>query len=181
MTEPILDPAYWSQRHREAPAHTPHFAVFKGCSAEEWARIEEAHRKILAAHVRPSDGILDVGCGWGRLLDLLPPDWPGDRGWYMGIDLCPEFIEEAKRRYGTDSIRGRAVTFYCLDIRQMYFPPMTETAKADWAVCISIRPMWRRNVGEAKWDEVQACLFRVAKRILFLEYDEDDPGEVVEG
>jgi Methyltransferase domain len=54
--------------------------------------------------------ILDVGCGFGDLLDFLRA-----RGWqgrYTGIDLVPELVDEARRRHEGD----RAATFACTEI-----------------------------------------------------------------
>jgi len=41
------------------------------------------------------DHILDLGCGPGRLIDLLPEGVK-----YTGIDISAEYIEDAKIRYG---------------------------------------------------------------------------------
>jgi SAM-dependent methyltransferase len=54
--------------------------------------------------------ILDVGCGFGDLLDFLRA-----RGWqgrYTGIDLVPELVAEARRRHEGDG----AATFACTEI-----------------------------------------------------------------
>ncbi|WP_439628050.1 class I SAM-dependent methyltransferase [Gemmata sp.] len=47
-------------------------------------------------YVRPFPGarVLDIGCGPGDILDSLP----GTR--YVGVDLSPEYIREARERYG---------------------------------------------------------------------------------
>jgi len=42
-------------------------------------------------HGRPS--VLDAGCGYGSLLPFLPPCT------YTGIDVVPELVDEARRRY----------------------------------------------------------------------------------
>ena len=52
--------------------------------------------------LRPSEfeSVLDVGCGFGDMLTFLRA-----RGWsgkYVGVDLVPELIEEARRRHGSD-------------------------------------------------------------------------------
>ena len=41
--------------------------------------------------------ILDVGCGFGHMLDYLKA-W-GIKSHYTGIDICPEMIETAKKRH----------------------------------------------------------------------------------
>jgi hypothetical protein len=54
--------------------------------------------------------ILDVGCGFGDLLDFLRGR--GWRGEYAGIDLVPELVDEARRRHAGDG----AATFACSEI-----------------------------------------------------------------
>ncbi len=41
--------------------------------------------------------ILDVGCGFGHMLDYLQA--LGIRAQYTGIDICPEFIDTARQRH----------------------------------------------------------------------------------
>lgn len=161
MTEPVLDTSYWKERLERAPKDAPHHAVFR-CSAELWRRIEEKHRQILTQEIKPGDSILDAGCGWGRLLDLLPR-WDGR---YLGVDLSPDFVEKARWLHPTRE-------FVVGDLRRLDFPDTFQ-----WAVLISIRPMMRRNLGEEEWSKMESELRRVAKRLLFLEYDDTDEGSV---
>lgn len=51
---------------------------------------------------RPGDRLLDVGCGAGGLLDVLPPEVG-----YTGYDLSRHYVEAARRRHGA---RGE---FHC--------------------------------------------------------------------
>lgn len=48
-------------------------------------------------YVRPFPGahVLDIGCGPGDILDSLPNTR------YVGVDLSPEYIREARERYGS--------------------------------------------------------------------------------
>src|SRR5438876_5163570 len=57
-------------------------------------------RKYVAEYVKPSPGdkILDIGCGPGDMLASLPGVD------YTGFDISSEYIEAARRRFGT---RGR--------------------------------------------------------------------------
>jgi SAM-dependent methyltransferase len=54
--------------------------------------------------------VLDVGCGFGDLLDFLRAR--GWRGRYTGIDLVPVLIDEARRRHENDG----AASFACTEI-----------------------------------------------------------------
>jgi len=56
-----------------------------------------AEFSIFRDYVKEGDGILDIGCGNGRLLELLEGKTIG----YIGIDNSEELIEIAKRRYPT--------------------------------------------------------------------------------
>lgn len=164
--EPILEESYWRQRLEQARASGElHHAIFK-CPGDLWRRIEERHRQILADLVQPSDSILDAGCGWGRLLTLLPADW---RGPYLGVDISPDFIALAKEKNP-----GRS--FKVMDLRDLGALP---GKMADWAILISVRPMVNRHLGCDAWKLMEAELRRVARKMLFLEYDINDKGSVI--
>lgn len=66
-------------------------------------------RRFLADYVRPTGGerILDLGCGPGEILELLP------QVDYLGIDLSRKYVQAAQRRFGD---RGR---FVCADVRSL--------------------------------------------------------------
>src|SRR5688572_5696278 len=109
MTQPILDPQYWKERLEQAQRGHLHHAVFR-CPLDRWQRIEARHSEILARLIGPTDSVLDAGCGYGRLLDLLPATW---RGGYLGVDLSPDLIRLAEcrlpeRRHGDKEPISRA-------------------------------------------------------------------------
>ena len=164
MPELVLDPDYWRRRMETAPPSEPHHAIFK-CPLDRWLRIEAKHRGILARVLKPSDSILDVGCGWGRLLTLLPPWYAGQ---YSGFDLAPTFIERARGAYPNK-------IWHVRDARDLsdYFG-----LGYDYAVMISFRPMVKRNLGDETWDDIESNVRRCAKKLLYLEYDETDEGSV---
>lgn len=165
MAQNILDVNYWKSRLERATRGNLHHAVYL-CGLDRWQRIEAKHREILARHIKPSDSILDAGCGWGRLLSLLPETWSGH---YLGIDLSPDFIHLAQQHYTSESIR-----FVVEDLRNL--SSITQTF--DWAILISIRPMIRRHLGDSTWFSIERSLRNVSRQLLFLEYDEDDTGSL---
>lgn len=162
--ERISEPSYWRERLRQArtSGHL-HEAIFR-CSADAWRRIEEKHRLILAERIGQNDSVLDCGCGWGRLLDLMPRGWGGA---YLGIDLSVDFVDEARLRHERP--------FVVADLRDLEGHHLPQF---DWAVLISMRPMIRRNLGGEEWDRCEAEVRKHAKRLLYLEYDENDEGSL---
>jgi SAM-dependent methyltransferase len=68
-----------------------------------------ARRRFVRDFLRPPPGarILDVGCGTGAILDHLPADVD-----YVGYDLNPRYVEEARRRHPG---RGR---FFCARVEE---------------------------------------------------------------
>lgn len=153
MSAEIFAPEFWRSRIKDAA--TPHHAVFC-CGNDQWRAIEEHHRSVLAKEIGQNDSVLDVGCAWGRLLDLMPKHWVGD---YLGVDLSPEFIAEAQR------LRPHRA-FKVHDIRNGGF----NGKLFDVAILVSVRGMVIREKGQAEWDAMESIINRVAKRLLVLEY-----------
>lgn len=165
MSELISDPRYWARRLRDAKKGDLHHAIFQ-CPKDRWLAIEAKHRQILAKQVREKDFVLDAGCGWGRLLTLMPDHWAGH---YIGIDLSPDFIKMAKAGYAHEPRFG----FSVWDLRQL---DTLDMVHFDLAVMISIRPMIKRHLGEEVWAGIEGQLRKRATRLLYLEYDPDDKG-----
>lgn len=169
MSKPILDPKFWMDREKEAKQE--HHAIFV-CDKQKWEAIERKHREILKQHVRQWTTILDVGCAWGRLSNLLPHYWCGG---YLGVDLCPTFIERARIKYPEK-------VFVCGDFRQLDGDEIHTGTRMQWdfdlGICISIRPMVKRELGEASWEGYRIALKGLCKKVLYLEYDENDEGSL---
>lgn len=166
MKEDILNPEYWKRRLQESPPDCLHQSVFK-CDKARWELIEAKHRLILAKHILFADSVLDAGCGWGRLLDLMPSTWGG---LYCGMDISPDFIEMARRMH-----IDRPHAFVCQD---MLCLDHVGSKRFDWGVLISIRPMIKRHLGSEHWDKIEVNLKRVCVKLLYLEYDESDEGSI---
>lgn len=168
MTEPINDPSYWRRRLEKAKADpsTIHRAIFQ-CPLETWQAIECKHREILSRLTRANDSILDAGCGWGRLLSLMPRSWQGQ---YLGVDISHDFIEMAWLDHPDRN-------FYRCNMTRL--PRFIQPKQFDWAIMISIKHMVKRNLGDETWEQMESELRRVSKRLLFLEYDVNDQGTVI--
>lgn len=179
----IFDPEYWRERLLETPDDEPQKAIFE-TNRDNWQAIEEVHREIIRKHVKGNHSVLDVGCGWGRLLSLMPLGW---YGMYLGIDISPDFISMAQSRYLKRKHQFKvadareclkwALCPYLIDNEggHTYFP---SGVKRDWAILVSIKPMILRNVGEEVWELMKRNIKEVCNRILLLEYNIDDKGTV---
>ena len=77
------------------------------------ATIEDLHQSVAdSLHVGPGDAALDLGCGTGRVAELL-----AERGAAVtGIDLAPALIETAKERA---NVRGLAIDYRVADCERL--------------------------------------------------------------
>ena len=168
MSEPISVPGYWKHRLEDAISKgLIHHAIFR-CPYETWIAIEDRHTQLLVDYIRPTTSIIDIGCGWGRLLSLLPRKW---RGRYMGVDLCQQFIDLARENFPEHHFHLQNVR--ALD--ELIHPD----DKFDLAIMISFRPMVIRNLGEEVWNQMEEQIKRVSVNQLYLEYDVTDGGTYV--
>lgn len=94
---------------------TDHRAFFYTDQGLYRRRLERAGQ-VLAPLLAPRNTVLDVGCGDGNLLELLPTCD------YTGLDLVPEFVAHARERFP-----GRV--FHVANI-------MEWTAPSDWVLLI---------------------------------------------
>ena len=155
MPNDIFNPEFW--RERIAEAKFPHQAIYK-CNLSTWNRLQILHRKILNRRVQDSDSILDVGCGFGRLLDIMPKSWEGD---YLGIDLSPEFIDKAKATYPKNEFR----------VINVFSDPLESLGKFDLAIVASFKYMTIRELGVETWEQIRDRLFTICDKLFYLEYD----------
>ena len=165
MAEPIGDPAYWRGRLDEATkAGEPHQAIWN-TSAAEFGRVAFRHAAILRKLIEPDHSVLDVGCGTGRLLGLLPPDWRGD---YLGIDLSPDFVRLARERWPArrNQLLVCDVTRHGIPLRLL---PDREV-RWDWAVLIGFESMFKKHLGVESWPPVERKIKAAAANLLVLDF-----------
>ena len=175
--EDVSNPAYWKRRIETCPSNERHMSIYR-TTKQNWIDIENNHKHILEQIIKPNESIIDCACGWGRLLSLLPKDWKGE---YVGIDISPDFIRQAKLEYPR-----YAHSCYVGDLRDdlsRYILPLPTTdthchsispRKLDWAILISIKPMIIRNMGMDVWNSMYNNIKKVADNILYLEYQVED-------
>lgn len=108
-------------------------------------RKKEYPAEYVDKYIKPKEGdfILDIGCGPAEILEHLP------QVKYYGFDLSPEYINEAKKRYGD---RGY---FFCQEVNEA-------TAPAGKSLDIVLA----NNVLHHLNDEEAARLFRLASNCL---------------
>lgn len=94
-----LTVGFWRARIEEARQQrgidNPVRAAVGYTTGKEAEKIEQLSRAILEKHLPPYARVLEIGCGWGYLVPMLPAGVK-----YLGIDLVPEFIVEAIKSFG---------------------------------------------------------------------------------
>jgi SAM-dependent methyltransferase len=111
-------------RARHGGNHHPWSAQALGWDSQDTQfRLFERFLRLLSfGRVLKGASILDVGCGYGDLLDYINRKGVKIRE-YTGIDIVPEYIWDAQRRF-------KGGTFIEGDYLE------TKVPKADFAVCI---------------------------------------------
>lgn len=66
--------------------------------------------ELLARNNLPFATCADVGCGVGRIVNLLSERFPAAR--YEGFDISPFAIEKARADYGTETVKFTAGDFF---------------------------------------------------------------------
>lgn len=162
MNHPINDPAFWRARLTDAINNgRPHQAVYH-VSVEEWQYINEAHARLLKQilpKIKPVDRnlrILDAGCGYGELRNLLPKNLEYE---YIGVDLSQDLLSYGLQRHPNLDLRQGDLR--SLEFTDRYF---------DIAIARSIEGMVTDNLGFHEWKKMENELLRVSARVLLLNY-----------
>lgn len=180
MSLPVCTGDFWRQRLLESMAEgwQLHTAIYR-CDPAVWMQMELVHRQILADLIHPYWRILDAGCGYGALYDIMP--WqegqrlPVD---YRGVDLSEDLIRIARIRHP-----WAQECFSVGDLRNLEF----EDNRFELVICRSISSMIRSNLGDDAWRIMEHELFRVGQKLLILHYEQpedyallDAPGQSLE-
>lgn len=164
MSEPIFDPAYWRTRLAKAYETERAWAAVFDLSHRAWDAMRDRHKAFLRTHIKRDDAVLDIGCGWGRLLGMMPEFWL--RNVYHGVDLSPDMIDMAQRIYPE-------YPFTIHDIRD----PIVLPRKFDVAVCIGIRHMILAHMSEAVWNQMLRNIRPHVRQVICME--EQSSGDTV--
>lgn len=88
-------PHFWRQRIEEAGGN--YLDAIQG--GVDWDKVKECQKELFEKFLHGK--VLDAGCGIGRTIEIMPDDVTK----FIGIDISPDFIEEAKRRYPEGDFR----------------------------------------------------------------------------
>lgn len=82
---------------------------------------QSVHYLRALASLRPTDRVLDLGCGIGRTARVLTRELRAP-GSYDGLDIVPESVEWCRRRYGRTRTRA-PFRFTCTDAHNTLYNP----------------------------------------------------------
>lgn len=130
-------------------------------SYDVWNYLQSETAGHLLTHVAPNSRVLDVGCGYGALLNCfeeakLPVN-------YVGLDISPDLIALANYRYGD----WKNARFICCDLL-WYFPDF----KFDWVIVRSVENMIIENMGMKEWSKLFNKIKTLGNKLMLIEYPE---------
>ena len=167
----VMDREFWKERI-EKYGNTPniHKTIYD-VTLSNWQRIENKNKAILEMLLpKKSDGskykILECGCGYGSLIDVLPMKKVD----YIGIDFSQEFITLAKEKYPQNR-------FDKVDIRYLDSTTIS-CGKYDYCIARSMEGMIIENVGMHTWIMMLRQMLKVAPYIILLSYSKPDTFKV---
>lgn len=144
---------FWAKRIQQAKLNKKlHWSVFLA-NDNLWNRLLKAHLKVINKFIKPTQKVLDAGCGYGRMSEYFTK--------YVGVDFSPDFIEEAKRLYPDKE-------FIVADLKNLPF----KDKEFAWGLIVSVKHMIIGNCGSEDWEQMEKEIKRVCKKVLILEYGE---------
>jgi len=159
---------FWLDRIRAAVAedrHDPVRAALGYAGAAETLRNVKNSIRILDRYVRHGDRVLEIGCGCGDLYPLMPEGVD-----YWGIDLVPDFIEEARKAYVEPrSLHMRdSCRFDVIDIVKDHWDFRDNLNSHNWDVVVGkmVEATIGGSVGKDTWHEVMTTLVCVGRKVI---------------
>lgn len=165
--EDVLNPVYWDRRLVQAAARGElHRSIFQGTpdAMAEKQKAQEAALQFGTWH-STAVSILDLGCGYGRLLDMLQARYravpPPER--YLGVDLSPNLVEAARTRWPTH-------WFQVGDLRT-FVPehPSFAGRQFDVGVLLWVRQPVVNNAGRAAWRAIEDNARQYCRRLVVVD------------
>ena len=107
---------FWNDRAKKYDANNPYVTVLLGDKNPERTQkmVEHGEKSIISLlNITFEDTVLDVGCGVGRLAEVIIPKC----SFYLGIDYAEDLIEIAKNRI---DYPGKKYAFAPLAIQDIY-------------------------------------------------------------
>ena len=137
--EPLDNVGFWRYRLKVAKKIEDSIYI---CS--NWDQINRTHTEIWEKYIRPSHGVLDAGCGYGRIKNLVKCSH------YIGVDGSPDLVEKAIELHGNSFLVG--------DIRDLEF----DDNEFDWSLCIGVIG-FGDVPNKERWIQISSELTRVSK------------------
>lgn len=122
----------------------------------QWVRFQAAFENICEADCH---SVLDVGCGFGDLLDYLRQT--GWRGRYVGVDLVDDLLAEARRRHADDT----SAEFVCDDIQLFRW---TQTYDVAAAIGVFNHRLHQDNLTFIR--ETLACMWKLTTKVVICDF-----------
>lgn len=174
----ILIDNFWAERLKLAVRrgkHQHHRAVYD-LVKDEMDKIDEKHREILARHITIGSSILEVGCGYGRVIPLLPPEVHT----YIGVDKSKSMIDFGRKwtKTLTPDVLPKHIMLLTGDGGEVLSNEMDRYY--DVVFVVSVREMLIKHGLKEMWGKIFAEGCRVGKKFIILEYDVTSEGEVYE-
>ena len=136
----FCNPTFWEERYKKSNNYSQAIQAIS-----DWNAVGEEQKKVCEQFIEGK--VFDAGCGYGRIIEFLP--WSKITE-YIGMDITPIFIEEAKRLYPNHK-------FILGDIRNTGFNDKV----FDWGIVIGI-------ADSIYWPEMEKELKRICKKLLIL-------------
>lgn len=151
---------FWRTRLWEVVANglELHQIIFR-TDITNWSNIQRDTGKMLRSILPPSCRILDAGCGYGALYEVLHavPHFAGVE--YTGLDLSKDLIGIAKLRYPDADFQEMSMED--ADYPESYF---------DYTIVRSVQGMLHENDCTSTWSIAFANIKRMSKNIILAEY-----------
>lgn len=161
-TLPVNTPEFWHKRLLEAHASGRGLpTAIYDTDPDNWQYIQNQTAGYLQRYLLPGTRVVDVGCGYGAIYDLLP-----NKIKYVGLDISPDLIEIARIRYPKGDFR-------VFDVMTLNESDKKLVDKFDYCIARSIEAMVISNLGFDVWQVMLEKMLMLAPIVMLIEYHGD--------